>query len=201
MRLISKAILAGIGTVALAGSAYAAERSLHTMKVDAPDGTVVQIRYSGDQRPDVSFVPVRPVAIAVPMASMAPIAIADPMFADFANMDRMFAAMDAQMASAMRMAPAMPAIPTGPDGKPDLAALKTMPAGTVSYSYYSSSTGPNGCTQTVQYSSNGKDAQPKIVKTSAGDCTPGAAKSPAANLPVKAEASAKAPPAPGRDTV
>lgn len=197
MRLISKAILAGIGTVALAGSAYAAERSLHTMKVDAPDGTVVQIRYSGDQRPDVAFVAAR--AAAVPVQ---PIAIADPMFADFADMDRMFAAMDAQMASMMRMAPATPAIPTTPDGKPDLAALQSMPAGTVSYSYYSSSTGPNGCTRTVQYSSNGKDAQPKIIKTSAGDCAPGKAEAPAASLPVKAEApAAKKPAAPGPDTV
>ena len=183
MRLISKAILASLGTVALAGSAYAAERSFHTMKVAAPDGTMVQVRYTGDRQPDISFVPVQ--ATAVPVM---PVAIADPMFADFADMDRLFASLDAQMASMMRMASTMPAMPTTADGKPDLAALRSMPAGTVSYSYYSSSTGPNGCTRTVQMSSTGEGQQPRVIRTSAGDCTPGAAKSPAAALPIKAEA-------------
>lgn len=190
MRLISKAILACVGTAALAGSAYAADRSFHTMKVDAPDGTVVQVRYAGDRQP-VAFVPVEATNVQV-----APVAVADP----FADMDRMFAAMDAQMDAMTRAASTMPATPIDASGKPDLAALKSVPGGTVSYSYYSSSTGANGCTQTVQMTSTGDGAQPKVVRTSAGDCDKAVKPAvPGTTLPVKAEApKAKAP---GRDTI
>jgi hypothetical protein len=189
MRLISKAILAGCGTVVLAGSAFAAERSLHPTRVAAPDGTVVQVRYSGDSQPRMTLVPVQ--VAATPEA-------ADP----FADMDRMMAAMDAQMAAMMRAASTMPVVPTNADGKPDLAALQTQaqstPGGVVSYSYYSSSTGANGCTQTVQMSSTGNGAEPKIVRTSAGNCDSAKANTPTNTLPVKAEAPARKEPAPDR---
>ncbi len=171
MRLIPKAILASVATLALAGTAYAADKSLHHMQVAAPDGSVFQVSYAGDRQPEVAFVPVRARAPV-------PVMIADPAFAD---MDRLFASLDAQMASMMRAASAMPAVPMTADGKPDLAALKSAPGGTVSYSYYSSSTGANGCTQTVQMSSTGSGQQPKIVKTSSGDCGTEPADTSAAN--------------------
>ena len=157
MRLISKGIVAGVAAIAVAGTAYAADRSLHVTRVAAPDGTVVQVRYAGDIAPQVAFVPVQVQAV--------PVAVVDP-FADF---DRIAAAMDAQMTDMMRMASTMPAVPVTPDGKPDMAALKGAPGGVVSYSYYSS-TGANGCTQTVRMTSTGKDAAPKIERASSGDC-------------------------------
>lgn len=172
MRLISKAILAGGATLALAGTAYAADKSLHAMQVAAPDRSVVQGRAAGGSQPEVAFVPVQATA---PMSIM----IADPAFAE---MDRLFASLDAQMAGMMRAAAAMPMAPMAADGKPDLAALKSVPGGVVSYSYYSTSTGANGCTQTVQMSSTGAAGQqPKVVRTSSGDCGTEPADTSAAN--------------------
>jgi hypothetical protein len=185
MRLISKVALAGIATLALAGSAYAADKSLHRAQVSAPDRSATQGRALGDQR-EIAFVPVQATA---PM----PVMIADPGFAD---MDRLFASMDAQMAAMMRAASTMPAMPVTADGKPDLAALKSMPGGgMVSYSYYSSSTGANGCTQTVQMSSTGAGQQPKIVKTSSGDCGTEPADTSAANQKASTEVAPAAQPA------
>ena len=187
MRLISKGIMAGVAAIAVAGTAYAADRSLHVTHVAAPDGTVVQVRYAGDTAPQVAFVPVQ--AQAMPVA-----------FADF---DRIAAAMDAQMVDMMRMASAMPAMPVARDGKSDMAALKAMPGGVVSYSYYSS-TGANGCTQTVRMTSTGRDAAPKVERASSGDCgteapdTSAAAKTastPVAPAPTAPAATAK----PARD--
>jgi hypothetical protein len=173
MRLISKVALAGSATLALAGSAYAADKSLHRTQVAAPDRSVTQIAYSDGRQGEIAFVPVQEAT--APM----PVMIADPGFAD---MDRLFASMDAQMAAMMRATSTMPAMPMTAEGKPDLAALKSMPGGgAVSYSYYSSSTGANGCTQTVQMSSTGAGQQPKIVKTSSGDCGTEPADTNAAN--------------------
>lgn len=191
MRLISRGIMAGVAAIAVAGTAYAADRSLLVTHVAAPDGTVVQVRYAGDTAPQVAFFPVQARAM--------PVTVADP-FADF---DRIAAAMDAQMADMMRMASAMPAMPVARDGKPDRAALKAMPGGVVSYSYYSS-TGANGCTLTVRMTSTGRDAAPKIERASSGDCgteapdTSAAAKT--ASTPVAPAPTAPAAPAkPARD--
>jgi hypothetical protein len=182
MRLISKVALAGVATLALAGSAYAADTSFHHAQIAAPDRSAVQGRAAGDQR-EIAFVPVQATA---PM----PVMIADPAFAD---MDRLFASLDAQMGAMMRASSAMPAIPTTADGKPDLAALKSMSGGTVSYSYYSSSTGANGCTQTVQMSSTGAGQQPKVIKTSSGDCGTEPADTSAANQKASTAAPAAQP--------
>src|SRR5262245_43928283 len=81
--LLGAAVLAVLG----AGVAEAATAKLHSMRVDAPDGSVVQVQYTGDVAPRVQVVP----ADAVAPAAMP--AIADP----FAEMDRVSAAMDAQM--------------------------------------------------------------------------------------------------------
>jgi hypothetical protein len=173
MRLIPKMALAGAATLALAGSAYAADKSLHRAQVAAPDRSVTQVAYTDDHQGEIAFVPVQETIAPVPVM------IADPGLAD---MNRLFASMDAQMAAMMRAASAVPAMPMNADGKPDLAALKSMPGGgAVSYSYYSSSIGANGCTQTVQMSSAGAGQQPKIVKTSSGDCGTEPADTSAAN--------------------
>ncbi len=172
MRLISKVMLASAATLALAGTAYAADSSLHHMQVASADRSAIQGKEAGDSQREIAFLPVQATAPT-------PVMIVNPAFAD---MDRLFASLDAQMAAMMRAASTMPAMPMTADGKPDLAALKSMPGGgTVSYSYYSSSTGANGCTQTVQMSSTGAGQQPKIVKTSSGDCGTEPADTSAAN--------------------
>ena len=186
MRLMAKAALAGIGAMALAGGACAAERAVHTMKVAAPDGSVVEVHYVGDRAPQVAFVPVDSVALPV---------AADPMFADF---DRMFADMARQHQAMMRQVAAMQQqVPMTADGRIDQAALANMPAGTVRYSYVSTTMGKGTCTRSFAMTSYGKGRQPRVEQHSAGDCTAmgqkaipavaAPAPAPATVTPVKAE--------------
>jgi hypothetical protein len=165
MRLMSKVLLGGLATVALAGTAVAAEH-VHVMNVAMPNGAIAKVRYVGDTPPVVRFVPVR----AVPAM---PVAMIDP---SFAAMDRMMAAMDAHADAMMRHAAMMAAAPA--TAAPlQHADMQKLPAGTVSYSYVST-TSSNGCTQTVRMTSDGSADQPQVIRTSAGTCD-GAKVSPA----------------------
>ena len=166
MRLMSKVLLGGLATAALAGTAVAAEHAVHVMNVAMPDGSIAKVRYVGDTPPVVRFVPVR----AVPVM---PVAMIDP---GFAAMDRMMAAMDAHADAMMPQAAMMAAMPTT-NAPLQHANMQKLPAGTVSYSYVST-TSSNGCTQTVRTTSDGSGAQPQVIRTSAGQCD-GAKVSPA----------------------
>ena len=174
MNLFAKIALAGIGTAALAGSALAADRAMHLLDVNLPDGSVAHVRYFGDVAPKV---------VLVPVAQAEPVAMLDP-FADiFADIDRQQEAMLQHVAVLQRATPQA--------GKIDQAALESVPAGrTVSYSYTSYSSGDGkggGCSQSYQMTSYGANAQPKVVSQSSGDCSK-AAKFGTAPTPVKAPA-------------
>ena len=186
MNLFSKIALAGVGTVALAGSAFAAERAMHVMNVDLPDGSVAHVRYFGDVAPKVELVPV---------SQAVPVALIDPRVA-FAGFDQMFADFDRQQAEMLQHVAAMQTAAMPANGKLDQSAVKTLPnGGTVSYSYTSYSSGGDGksggCTQSYQMTSYG-NAQPKVVSQSTGDCAH-AAKFGTAPTPVKAPAPAPQP--------
>jgi hypothetical protein len=158
MRPMSKVLIGGLATAALAGTAVAADHAVHVMNVAMPDGSVAKVRYVGDTPPQIRFVPVQAV-------SMVPVAMVDP---SFAAMDRMFAEMDAQADAMMRQAAMLSQMPA--TGSPlQHADMKTVPGGTVSYSYVST-TSSNGCTQTVRMTSDGSGAQPQVIRTSAGKC-------------------------------
>jgi hypothetical protein len=159
MRLMSKVVLGGLATAALAGTAVAAEH-VHTMNVALPDGSVARVHYVGDTAPQVRLVPV-----AMPVV---PVAMIDP---SFAAMDRMMAAMDAQADAMMRQAAMLQQMPATPATPMQHADLQKLPGGgTISYSYVST-TSANGCTQTVRMTSDGASAdQPKVIRTSAGRC-------------------------------
>lgn len=160
-------LFAGIAALAMAGTAMAAtapkaaklaDQPDHVLNLALPDGTIEQIRYSGDAPPAVVFTPVRSAAM--------PVAFSDP-FADF---DRIAAAMDRQMDAMLREASTMAAQPIGPDGKIDQAAFARLPAGTVHYSFVSSSTANGTCSRSIQVTSYGANQQPKVVSQSSGDC-------------------------------
>ncbi|CAN5368499.1 hypothetical protein BH10PSE15_BH10PSE15_12700 [soil metagenome] len=156
MNLFSKLALAGVGTVALAGSALAAERAMHLMDVNLPDGSVAHVRYFGDVAPKVEVVP---VTQGVPIAMIAP-------RLSLAAFDEIFADMDRQQAQLMQQVAALQSAAQA--GKADSAAAKD---GSVSYSFTSYSSGGNGgCTQSYQMTSYG-NAQPKVVSQSSGDCS------------------------------
>ncbi len=183
MRFTRTAILAGGAALLVAGTAAFAADKLHTMNVNLPDGSVAHIEYVGKVAPKVMVQPADPV----------PVAFIDP----FAQFDRIAAEMQAQQQALIRQANALEQAAAhagaGAPGAPGVTLVGDLPAGT-HFTYVSSTTDANGCTRTVEYSSDGKSQQPKVTKTSAGSCD--AAEPEAA--PVTASAAAPAQPqAPG----
>ena len=195
MRSISKLALAGLGLAALTGGAALAQE-MHVMKVALPDGSVAHIRYAGDKPPQIAVVPaVQRIAV--------PIVLAQPMASPFADFDQVFADMDRRMAAMMQQARILASQPVDASGKLETVNLGKLPAGTVRYSFTSTTTGNGSCTQSVQYISDGSAAQPKVVSQSSGDCSAmakpvvkvsvPAPKAIPAPAPSKAPAPAKAP--------
>jgi hypothetical protein len=175
MRIARTTILAGAGLLLVAGTAAAAAEKLHTMNVSLPDGSVAQIEYSGDVAPQVTVQPTEAQAAAY----------ADP----FAELDRMAAYMEAQHQAMMQQVAAMEkaAVQAGTAAPGQMTLVGNLPAGT-QFSYVSSTTDEHGCTQTVEYSSDGSSAQPKVTRTSAGSCDKAKSDAPvAASAPKQPE--------------
>ena len=177
MRFTRTAILAGGAALLAFGTAAVAADKLHTMNVALPDGSVVQVQYAGDVAPKVALQPVDAV----------PVAFVDP----FAELDQMAAAMEAQHQAMMQQVAQLEqaAAHAGSAGANGVTLVGDLPAGT-HFSYVSSTTDANGCTRTVEYSSDGSSQQPKVTKTSAGSCdsvqhdaAPTAASAPAPAAP------------------
>ena len=174
MRKIRTAVLAGIAAFCAAGTAMAASKDNHVMNVNLPDGSVARIEYTGDVAPQVKI---------DPSVRVVPIRFVDAFDASpFIGFDRLFADMDRQVAAMMQQAQALSA---GSDGdlKPDLAALRDTPAGTVSYRFVSVRNGDQVCSRSWQMTSQGSGQQPKLVSASTGDCDGAAA---GAEAPAKA---------------
>lgn len=160
MRMTRPLLLTGI-VAAIAGvtAVAAADRQpVHTMLVHLPDGSVEQVRYTGDVAPHVVLHPVA----------------ADPMLAafgadsPFAMMDRISAQMDAQMSGMMQQAAMMQQMT--PD-QLQQAALAGAPAGaTSSFTMISTSGGNGSCSQSVRTVSMGDGKAPQVTRTASGDC-------------------------------
>ena len=179
MRFTRTTLLAGATALLVAGTAAAAAEKLHKMEVALPDGGTVHVEYAGDVAPKVT---VEPVDRQQAQAAYDP----------FAELDRIAYEMRARQAAMMRQMAALQQAAaeagsgarTGAPGAVTL--IGNLPAG-AQVSYYSSTTDANGCTQTVQYSSDGSGAEPKVTRASAGNCdaardtapTPAAAPAPA----------------------
>jgi hypothetical protein len=201
----TRAAVLGVAALVAVGTAVAATHNSHVMKIAMPDGSIARIEYQGDVAPKVTVTP-QPSTVtemSLPVAFFDPFALT-PMASDqiswspFAELDRMAAQMDREMSAVIHQASAMQAHMAAPDGKLDMAAFGKMPAGAVHYSFVSTSTGNGSCSRSVQVTSHGGDAQPKVVQTSSGDCkgepglapatAPVAGQEPAKLRPVKAEA-------------
>jgi hypothetical protein len=163
MRKLRTAVLAGIATLGVAGTAMAASNNTHVMAVGLPDGSVAQIEYQGAVAPKVRIDP------SAPTMSIVPVRLADPFdAASFAMIDRILADMDRQ-AAAMTAAALQP-VPTDKAGRPDLAAFGNLPAGTVSYRFVSTNDGNRVCSRSWQVTSQGPQQPPKLISASSGDC-------------------------------
>ena len=158
MRFTRNMLLGGAGALLAAGTAAAAADRLNTMEVALPDGSVAHIEYVGEVAPEVVVVPAARIAYR-PFAELDRIAY-EMRERHEAMMRRMAALQQAALAQAARARTA------NPDG---LTLVGSLPAG-AHVSYYSSTTDANGCTRTVQYSSDGSGAEPKVVRASSGAC-------------------------------
>jgi len=160
MRTFSKFLIGAAGVAALAGAAFAAERDAHVLRVVLPDGSVEQIHYIGKVPPHVVVVPAQQIAL--------PVAFTNP----FADMDRAFAEMDARANAMLQQAAAMQASAPTAGGQLDMAALRSLPPGTASYSFTSfSSSDGQSCSQSVQVTALEPGKAPKVVRQDTGDCT------------------------------
>ena len=162
MRLTRNAVLAGIASFALAGSALAAETPrLNSMEVRLPGGGIAHIHYVGETPPRVTFAEAPTPHRLLPAWSFgwndAP----------FARLQRIAAAMDRRMAEMMQMAVAARA-----NGVPQLTLVSGGTPGAVGYSFVSRTTSNGLCTRSVQVTRAAGDAEPKVVRRTSGDCGP-----------------------------
>ena len=185
MRKLRTALIAGVVTLGVAGVAVTAAERVHVMNVDLPDGGVAQIHYIGDTAPQIRAPQIRVVQapeghtlVAVPLTGH-PSEIADAAFADpFAQMDMMMAqieqrhhAMMAQIAGMQQAATQASTAQQRGDGQAIMVSQGALPPGAVvQYSFTSSSIGATGCTQSVEWRSDGSGKQPEVVRASSGNC-------------------------------
>jgi hypothetical protein len=194
MRFARTAILAGIATATLAGAAFAACDAVkqtdasqtaaqkREMLVALPDGSVRHIAYREDAAP-VTLVAMPQAAIPQPGSLFAAAFGAD---SPFAEMERISAMMEARSQAMWQQVAAMQAqAHSATAGTPGKGIVMTNaqgePVGVMQYSYVSSTTSADGCTQTVSYSSDGADAagKPRLIQTSSGSCGSAAKSAPA----------------------
>lgn len=203
MRTTHKALLVGAALLLGAGAGAAASHNSHVLTVALPDGGVAHIRYSGDVPPTLTIAPAEQVPgadwdadVQAPALTDAPTAFAFDA-APFAAMDRMMAAMDRQIATALHQAALTERSPrTGaaPETAPGFVAFGPLPAGAGVHSQFVSTTiGPDGCTRSVRWTSDGTDAQPTVIRTHSGPCATGQAAHGAGKAAPKAVASPPAP--------
>jgi len=165
MPSIRTLVLAGAATFLFAGAAVAATSNLHTMSVDLPDGSVAKIRYAGDVAPKIEIQPVEMREAAQSDQFEAA------MFPELIHFDRIAAMLDAQSQEMMTRIAAMEREAASAVAPGGLMVSDKLPAGTsVSYSFTSFSNGRTGCTQSVEWRSDGSGAAPKVTRASSGDC-------------------------------
>jgi hypothetical protein len=165
MRITGKAALAVLSTFALASAAVAAgaAEKVHDLLLALPDGSVQHIRYTGD---------VVPRAVLLPASeAISPISLLDDFGAPFAALDHMVAEMNRQSDAMLRQAAMLNAQAAKGNAAASPAVIANMPAGSVSYSFFASSSGNGSCSQSLQVTSFGAGQKPRVVSQSSGDCT------------------------------
>jgi hypothetical protein len=199
MRTKGKAVLALISTFALASAAVAAgaKENVHKLMVALPDGSVQHISYTGDVAPEILFVPAT--------AQLAPVSPFDAFDAPFVELDRMVAEMNRRSDAMLRQAAMLSAQAANGKAGIGTAVVANMPAGSVSYSFFASSSGNGACSQSVQVTSFGAGQKPKVVSQRSGDCSkvlpkvvPTAQVQPSSTLPGVVPAKLESAPRPAK---
>ena len=157
MRFARTTILAGAAALLFAGTAAAAADGFNTMEVALPDGSIAHVEYAGDIAPRIVAEPVAPLVRIAYDPFLALERIAQEMRARQQAMFRQIAALQQAAAQSDTVAPG------------GVTLVGSLPAG-ARVSYFSSTTDANGCTMTVQYSSDGGGAEPQVTRASSGAC-------------------------------
>lgn len=159
MKVISKAVLAGIGALALGGTAVAAAPDSKVIRVTYPDGSVQHIRYRGDIAPKIVRVPVhRSIFPAMSLRQ------------EMIRFDRIMAAMDRRMDLMMRRAARLTANASNGQQRVRFVSGEALPPGTVSYSFVSTTSGGKTCSRSVRVVAADPDQPARVERASSGDC-------------------------------
>ena len=160
MRKLPAFTLAGAAALALAGTAFAANRpNTHVMEVPLADGSVARVEYVGDVAPKVTVAP-RVIAKAAENWKMA--------FPSFAAFYRMIEEMQRQSQAMMRQAQEMGRHASG--AAPYVASFGNLPAGQTSTTVVSVSNNGQTCTHTTEVVSQGEGKPPKVTSNVSGQC-------------------------------
>lgn len=178
MKTIQTAVLAGAAAVLLSsafGIAAAKSPSGHTLTIRLPGGGIEQIRYEGDVAPEV----------VVGRDGWARESLGWPAAffgasSPFAQMERISAEMDRQMAIMLANADALAVNP----GWITQVDARKLP-GTESYSFVSTMSGSGVCGRSVEITSTGNGQKPHVISHSYGNCGNGHA---SAGAPIRAPA-------------
>lgn len=183
MRMISRTVLVGIAALTLGGTAMAAVPESRVVRVTWPDGSV-HVRHSGDVAPvmvsrpaGVAIMVDRPTILVVPVRhSMFPVMS---LRQGIVRFDRVMAAIERRMDLAMRQAARLTAQAPGEQQRLRLVSGESVPPGTVSYSFVSTTSGGKTCSRSVRVIAIGPDQPAKVERASSGDCGPAADPAPA----------------------
>ena|SRR5579863_4025829 len=166
MRNLRTALLAGVAAsaIGISGAALAQTPQTHVMTVQLPGGGVAELHYTGNVPPQISFSDsAAPIEVFAPMPS--PFGGPD---SPFAMLERISAEMDRQAAAMFRQADALAA--QARSGQLTEAAIGNLPPGSEGYSFLSTMSGNGVCTQSVEITSQGNGAPPRVVSHSSGNC-------------------------------
>jgi hypothetical protein len=154
------------------------------MTVAMPNGGTAHIRYTGDVAPKVNFVqgPASPFV----MTAFGPGFGAE---SPFAEIERIQALMDRQMAAMMLQARQMQAAARDPLYS---ATFNGVPAGNNAMHFVSTQSGNNYCLRSVQVTASPNGGAPKVVSHTEGNC----GNSPAPQLKAPAATAAPSPKVP-----
>lgn len=181
MRSFRTALLAAVAAAAFAGTAMAQSARTHVMTVALPGGGIAEIRYTGNVPPQVSLTDM-PASLAAFDAMPALFGPDSP----FAAMQRVSAEMDRQMAAMFAQADSLAARARSGSPQAVETAFGNMPPGSAGYSFVSTMSSNGVCTRSVEITSTGNGAAPKVNSHGSGDCAPatGSTGAAPANLPV-----------------
>lgn len=166
MRTATTVFLAGAAIAGLTGLALAAGPAIHEMTVQGPDGAVAHVQYTGSVAPKVMFVQGNTNPFGVSFWGPP---------SPFAELDRITALMDRQMAQMMYQARMLQQQSVG--SPLNQAVLTDVPAGSASYSFISTTSGNGFCMRTTQITASPNGGKPKVVSQTSGNCGDGASPS------------------------